>query len=68
MPKFKDFLTSLKSKQVTTTFKIGNFIWTLHKNPFKRLLANVLLSIFHKRYSKNALSFIKEEKTKDDSF
>lgn len=62
------FSKSLKSLQVTTTFKIGNFIWVRHSNPFKKLLAGVLLTVFHKRYSKNALSFLKDEKTKDDSF
>lgn len=68
MLNLKKLAKSLKSLQVTTTFKIGNFIWTRHTNPFKRLLASVLLTVFHKRYSKHALHFLMNEKTKDDSF
>ena len=64
----KKIRKTLKSKQVTTTFKIGNFIWARHTNPFKRILAGVLLTISKSRYSKNAMSFLEHEKTKDDSF
>ncbi len=68
MSMLKKISKSLKSKQITTTFKIVNFIWARHKNPFKRFLASMLLAIARSRYSKNSLSFLENEKTKDDSF
>ena len=64
----KKIKKSVLAAQVIITFKLGNFIWTRHTNSFKRVLAGVLLTIFHKRYSKNALDFLESEKTKDDSF
>ncbi len=64
----KKIKRSALAVQVIITFKLGNFIWTRHTNSFNRVLAGVLLTIFHKRYSKNALDFLESEKTKDDSF
>ncbi len=68
MPTLKNIKKTLKSKQITTTFKLGNFMLTRHTNPFVRFLVSVLLTISHRRYSKNAMSFLENEKTKDDSF
>ncbi len=64
----KKIKKSILTAQVIITFKLGNFIWARHTNPFKRLLVDVVLMISHKRYSKNALDFLESEKTKDDSF
>ncbi len=64
----KKIKKSILTAQVIITFKLGNFILARHTNSFKRVLAGVLLTIFHKRYSKNALDFLESEKTKDDSF
>ena len=43
----KKIKRSALAVQVIITFKIGNFIWTRHTNSFKRVLAGVLLTIFH---------------------
>ena len=63
-----DMKKILKEKQVNYTFKAGNFLWVRHNSPFKKMIARLILNVYRKRYCKNALAFLENEKTKDDSF
>jgi len=64
----KEIRHFIHCQKISMTFKVGNFIWTRHTDPFNKLLALILFKLFHKRYSKQSMSFLENEKTKDDSF